>query len=162
MAYLAWQIPFAYASIERCLNDVLKRVEGFKPKTLLDFGCGPGTAAVAATTIFSSIKTVDAVDISEQMLILSQRIFSHINALPEHKDVLHYTCKRFLSLCDGAEKSDLVISNMALSDLPDDGVRKITAKELWSRTNDVLVLVERGTPEGARLIGLFFILFKCS
>lgn len=40
----------------------------------------------------------------------------------------------------------------ALADLPDDGVRKHTVNALWAQTKDILVLVDRGTPEGSRVI----------
>lgn len=44
MAYIAWQMPFAFACLERVFNDIRKRVPSFSPSSVLDFGTGPGTA----------------------------------------------------------------------------------------------------------------------
>ena len=45
LAYLACQLPFNYGIISMLLEKEIKeKFPLFKPKTILDFGCGPGTA----------------------------------------------------------------------------------------------------------------------
>lgn len=44
MAYLAWQMPFVYGCLERVFTEVEKRVPNFRPRSVFDFGTGPGTA----------------------------------------------------------------------------------------------------------------------
>jgi len=46
MAYLASQFPFAYGPVQRVFKEIAARIPDFKPKTILDFGTGPGTAAM--------------------------------------------------------------------------------------------------------------------
>lgn len=43
---------------------------------------------------------------------------------------------------------DLVVAAYMLGELPDDAVRHRVVADLWARTNDVLVLIEPGTPVG--------------
>lgn len=60
---------------------------------------------------------------------------------------------RFLSLSPPRSPSyDLAMAAFSLGDLPDDGVRRSTVSALWEQTRDILILVERGTPEGSRII----------
>lgn len=44
MAYVASQMPFAYAPLARILSETRDRLPDFRPSSLLDFGTGPGTA----------------------------------------------------------------------------------------------------------------------
>ena len=41
-AFLAARLPSSYAITERVLREIQTRSPGFNPKSLLDFGCGPG------------------------------------------------------------------------------------------------------------------------
>jgi ribosomal protein RSM22 (predicted rRNA methylase) len=67
-------------------------------------------------------------------------------------DIESFEFRRFLSLSGRPKYYDLTVAAFSLGDLPDDGVRKMTINALWEQTKDVLVLVERGTPEGSRII----------
>ena len=152
MAYLAWQMPFAYGCIERIFTDLRKRLPDFRPQNIFDFGVGPGTAVLAAEQIWNgSVKEIYGVDISEPMLAVANRLLEGIQRPPENPiEKIHF--KRFLSFVDSSHKYNLTVAAFSLSDLPDDGVRKMTVDALWDQTKDVLVLVERGTPEGSRII----------
>lgn len=44
MAYLAWQLPFTLACINRVFGEVKQRIPSFQPRKMFDFGLGPGTA----------------------------------------------------------------------------------------------------------------------
>jgi ribosomal protein RSM22 (predicted rRNA methylase) len=73
MAYLASQLPFSYAAVEKILAEVKMRISGFAPKSLLDFGVGPGTAAWAASETWKgSLTSLLGVDVSEPMLKLAE------------------------------------------------------------------------------------------
>lgn len=163
MAYLASQFPFAYGPIHRVFNELRTRLPDFRPKTVLDFGTGPGTAIlyklcscyhVLIHTVLlrsaneywkGSIAQVLAVDISEPMLLTARKFFLDLPAS------VRIDMKRFLPF-NFTSKSDLTIAAFVLSELPDDGVRKLSVDTLWKQTGDVLVLVDRGTPEGFRVL----------
>ena len=44
MAYLAWQMPFAYGCLQRIFEELNSRCPSFTPRNILDFGTGPATA----------------------------------------------------------------------------------------------------------------------
>lgn len=56
MAYLAWQMPFAYGCLERIFSEIRKRIPTFSPKNIFDFGIGPGTAVLYENNGFLSSK----------------------------------------------------------------------------------------------------------
>lgn len=49
-------------------------------------------------------------------------------------------------------KTDLVLSAFTLGDTTSEALRKSSLQSLWDQTGDVLVLIERGTPVGFRVI----------
>lgn len=49
-------------------------------------------------------------------------------------------------------KTDLVLSAFTLGDTTSEALRKSSLQSLWDQTGDVLVLIERGTPVGFRII----------
>ncbi|ORY05222.1 Rsm22-domain-containing protein, partial [Basidiobolus meristosporus CBS 931.73] len=144
--YLAARMPTTYASICFVFQELCKRLPDFKPINALDFGTGPGTAIWAAREYFGkSVKRYHGVDISDSMLTAAE-------ALIEKSTIPNVTFERYFSYNPKEGKSDLVISAFSLSELPNDGIRQSTLEALWNKTADVLVLVERGTPEGFRII----------
>jgi len=52
-AYIAWQMPFAYASVRKILEEVSSRVPQYQPRSMLDFGSGPGTAVLYAPVLLT-------------------------------------------------------------------------------------------------------------
>jgi ribosomal protein RSM22 (predicted rRNA methylase) len=56
------------------------------------------------------------------------------------------------SVCYQQPKTDLVLSAFTLGDTPSEALRRSTLQSLWDQTGDVLVLIERGTPVGFRII----------
>lgn len=107
----------------------------------------------------SSIETISAVDVSEPMLEMTRRflacVLSKSGENDNKKDSPNVAIDlgRFLSLnSPRAPSYDLTMAAFSLGDLPDDGVRRSTVAALWDQTRDILVLVERGTPEGSRII----------
>lgn len=89
MAYVASQMPFAYAPIYRIFNEIKQRIPDYHPSTLLDFGTGPGTAIWAANETFETIEKFLGIDISEPMLLLGERMM--------HDHLPKVEFRRFLS-----------------------------------------------------------------
>lgn len=44
IAYLTWQMPFAYGCLERIFAEIKTRAPDFVPRNIFDFGVGPATA----------------------------------------------------------------------------------------------------------------------
>lgn len=51
LAYALSRLPGCYAASLRIFRELSVRLPDFQPKTLLDFGAGPGTAAWAAQEV---------------------------------------------------------------------------------------------------------------
>ncbi|KAJ1938380.1 37S ribosomal protein S22 [Linderina pennispora] len=76
-----------------------------------------------------------------------------LDKVPEENRAKEIDFMRYLApQTEAKEQSKLVISAFTLSELPSDSVRKTTVENLWSQTSDTLVLIDRGTPDSARMI----------
>ena len=51
VGYAAARLPGCYAVIWRVLDELDMRLSDFRPKSMLDFGAGPGTAIWAASEV---------------------------------------------------------------------------------------------------------------
>ncbi|KAG0169562.1 37S ribosomal protein S22 [Apophysomyces sp. BC1034] len=141
VAYAAGVLPTTYAAITNVFAEVSKRMADFKPKTMLDFGTGPGTAIWAAHEVFDVEKYV-GVDLSEDML----RVAEQLEETTGKKKEIEF--RRYLALDPQASKPDLVVSAFTLGDISSAAVQKSTVQQLWDQTGDVLILIDRGTPIG--------------
>ena len=47
-----------------------------------------------------------------------------------------------------ADQYDVVVANHVLHEITDEATRRETVQQLWTRTRDFLVLIERGNPQG--------------
>ncbi len=154
-AYVACRMPATFAATFSILSEISRRIPDLNPKTILDFGTGPGTCLWAAKKIWSSLENAKAIDSSEHMLEIFDK-FSDINReMNNHESFKNIETMRFLPVQKTAaeqDKFDIVISAFTLSDLPNDTNRKFTLNSLWNQTSDMLILIDRGTPVGFDLI----------
>jgi ribosomal protein RSM22 (predicted rRNA methylase) len=79
-AYALSRMVNNYGAVSNIFNQIARKYPEFKPSTILDFGCGPGTGLFAAKAYFP-IKKALLTDISEPMLQLANELCS--NAYPE-------------------------------------------------------------------------------
>jgi len=57
ITYTRYYMPGRFAHIHRVFGDVKRMMPNWHPRTMLDFGCGPGTALVAAADIWSIMES---------------------------------------------------------------------------------------------------------
>ena len=150
LAFAASQMPFSYAAISRVLDEVKRLLPEYEPKTMMDFGIGPGTASWKALDIWGAcLNAVSGVDISDAMIAMAREI------LPQHPLAagVNLNFQRYLSISQThPPKHDLVVASNVFSELPDEHLRQLTMKYLWAQCADVLVLIERGNAEGFRIL----------
>ncbi|KAJ2665839.1 37S ribosomal protein S22 [Coemansia sp. RSA 1199] len=146
-AYVAAFAPGTYAVAFNVLSELAMRVPGFKPSSILDFGCGPGSALWAAQDVWSSVQKYVGIDSSEAMIDCAKRMFDE---MPERQ--LDRELLRYLAPDQPNTHADLVISSFTLSELPSDAVRQTTVEMLWNNTRNTLVLIDRGAPNPARVV----------
>ncbi|KAJ1806313.1 37S ribosomal protein S22, partial [Coemansia sp. RSA 2598] len=151
LAYLAAMAPATYGVAYNILQELSTRIPGFKPQSVLDFGCGTGSVLWAAQETFVDIEKYQGIDISEEMLMCAENIVSSVP--DQDRRIKGIEFLRYLAPPTNEQsKADLVITSFALSELPTDDIRKTTIETLWQYTRDTLVIVDRGTPDAARIV----------
>ncbi len=75
-AYTAVKSQPTYAALTTVLQHIRQRCPDFIPRTLLDFGSGPGSAVWAACDVWPAgkVETAHMVDLAEPMLHIAQRL----------------------------------------------------------------------------------------
>ncbi|KAG2184542.1 hypothetical protein INT43_000451, partial [Umbelopsis isabellina] len=148
VAYVAGAMPATYAAIYNVLKELKERICGFEPKSMLDFGTGPGTAIWAAREHFK-LDSCTGVDISEDMLRMAENLIERSGSTSFTGQT---SFQRYFSYNPKQPKTDLVVSAFTLGDTPSEALRRSALESLWNQTGDVLVLIERGTPVGFQII----------
>ncbi|MFT3986789.1 small ribosomal subunit Rsm22 family protein [Aestuariivirga sp.] len=138
-AYLVTRLPATYAAVSTVLSEVQRLRPAFAPKSLVDAGSGPGTAAWAASACWSSLEKFELLDNNRDFLTLAQSLALE-GGLAGMKGEMG-------SLLHAGAKADLVIAAYALAEIPLNRMPE-AADALWARAQETLVLVEPGTPSG--------------
>lgn len=145
LAYLVARQPHVYANTARVLHEIYMRDPLFEPTSMLDFGSGVGTAVWAASEIFGeTIKEYTMVDSSLPMITLAEQLLTDHETKQRHIPNVHM--RQFVSPSPNV-KHDLVVSAYTLCEFPDQASRLKILETLWSKTRDMLVLVEDGSPD---------------
>ena len=140
-AYLAARLPATYAALRAALDAVAERRPAFAPRSLLDFGAGPGTALWAVRDCWHGLDSALLIEASSAI-----RVFGADFAAASGVARIDWQ-----SALDGAAAHDLVTIAYVLDELDPDR-RSALIDRLWSLTADTLLIVEPGTPAGWRRI----------
>ena len=134
LAYLATRLPATYAVCEQVLQHLAHFDYNFK--TMLDLGCGPGTASLCAKYIFAELQQITLVDqdrefeqFAIQNLAPLATFFKPCNLTLEPKFPPH----------------DLVVMSYALNEMTESTFTDVIHKA-WQATKTAFVLIEPGTP----------------
>lgn len=152
VAYVASRMPAVYSACYRILKEIRRRVPGFSPAKVLDFGSGTGSAFWALRDVWPrSLEQVNLIEPSQSMQRAGQGLLKDIKNLPH----IH-SYGSIQSLSQDIKKSerphDLVIASYVLGEIPSLKDRITIVRQLWELTGDILVLLEPGTPEGSHII----------
>lgn len=150
LAYALARMPATYAAVVASLNALSEVHSGFAPKSLLDVGAGPGTAAWAAAEMFSSLQSFTLLDSNAALRTLALDLFNG----GSHLQDVSYRQGNALTLLADAAPADLVIASYVIGEM-DEAEQATLADAMWQKTQGSLVVVEPGTPAGyARIIAL--------
>lgn len=147
-AYAAYRLPATFATIRAVFQEVEARRPNLNPRTILDAGAGPGTAAWAAATTWPGLNSILVLENDARMISFGRALavcstFASVrSALWERRD---------LRLPWEAPPADVVVGGYVLGELPAEDVDAVVAR-LWDHTHEVCVLVEPGTPKGSALV----------
>jgi ribosomal protein RSM22 (predicted rRNA methylase) len=139
-AYLATRFPATFAATAKAMDGFARAMPGFAPKRLLDLGAGPGTAALAASSLWPGLEAATLVETNTHMQALGRDLMAR--AAPG----LSVSWRDNMS-ADG--HYDLVTACYALNEMRgmEDAVRG-----LWRASSGVLLIVEPGTPAGQDIV----------
>lgn len=146
-AYATTRLPATYAAVAAVLAETVART-GFQPASVLDLGCGPGTASWAAVETFPSIASIRLVDAHAGMIALGQEL---ARAGPPPLREAGWTRSAMADALAAGAPADLVIASYALNEI-DDGSLGGIAASLLSRSTGLVVVVEPGTTAGFAII----------
>jgi len=136
-AYLAARLPATYAALRSALAAVVALRPDFAPRSLLDFGAGPGTALWAARDCWPDLAAAELIEASAPIRRWGERMAAELSglALVWRDDTV------------GSQPRDLVTVSYVLDEL-EAKARRVLIDRLWAMTGDTLLIVEPGTPAG--------------
>lgn len=144
LAYAAVRMPATYAACVRAFDLAAGSVPDFAPRVHLDLGAGPGTAALAARAVWSTIESQTLVEPNLHLRTLGAGIVAD---MVEAGPVVSWRTDRIEVLGEVNAPADLVTLSYVLAELSE--------AEIESRLNGLrgglerlLVIVEPGTPQG--------------
>ncbi|KAK9067931.1 hypothetical protein SSX86_012042 [Deinandra increscens subsp. villosa] len=157
IAYVASRMPAVFSACHRVLTEVKRRLPNFEPTRVLDFGAGTGSAFWALREVWPNVtKSVNLIEPSQSMQRAGLSLIKDLKNLP---DIQSYGSIQSLSQNlknrkDGKKnrKHNLVIASYVLGEIPSFKDRITIVRQLWDLTEDVLVLMEPGTPHGSDII----------
>jgi ribosomal protein RSM22 (predicted rRNA methylase) len=143
LAYALARMPATYAACAAAFRAATHVAPTFRPRTLLDAGCGPGAGSWAAREAWPSIADVAWLEASAPFLDLAVRLADGA-----------FTADAMRGDLTGGSlpSAELVLASYALAEIPK-ALQGEVVNRLWAATSGVLALVEPGTPAGfARLL----------
>ena len=136
-AYALYFLPVNFAKLLYLMHELPASLSG-KPLSILDFGCGPGTGALAAREFFGPSRELTLADHSPAMLAAAEKILKNSN--PEASP------PRLVIASDILREEgsfDLVIAANVLTELPEPQRTELAARLLKKvRLGGALMILE--------------------
>ena len=145
-AYLGARFPATYAAAYSVLRQVAGVKGDFAPVKLLDIEAGPGTVALAALAIWPDLEKIVLVEPNFYLRRAGQEIFKALGVADRVAWIE--------TAIQSAElpEADIVTAGYMMNEIiRDDEIEALTAK-IWQVTQNTLVMVEPGTPEGYAIV----------
>ena len=114
-------------------------------KTAIDFGAGSGAASLA-TLLNLNLESITLLEKEQTMIDIGEYLFKSIHL----DNKVKYT-KSDITIDKYDIHSDLVYSSYVLNELDKSNIY-IVLDKMWDCTNQILVVVEPGTPKGFEII----------
>jgi ribosomal protein RSM22 (predicted rRNA methylase) len=143
LAYAFTRLPATYAAIAAVLAAVRDAWPNFSPRSLIDAGAGPGTAAWAAAEQFDALADIRLIDDNRDLRTLALKCLQ-ASASPTLRNA-RYDRRDLLSIAGAS--ADLVIAGYVIGELVPDRLTHI-ADTLWAASGGLLAVIDPGTPAG--------------
>lgn len=142
VAYALCRMPATFAAFLRALSHVVQVIPSFSPHSVLDIGCGPGTALLGSFLTFPSLSCGTGLETSSEFCGIAEKLFSEISAVSSCH-VLRCDLKK---QAEGEGSLDLMTAAYVMGELSK------PVQDQWltfaKKRAKVVVLVEPGTPAG--------------
>lgn len=141
IAYLQVRMPATYAACHHVFEKISEVLPDFQPRSLLDLGAGPGTAAWAALEQFPSLERISLVERDGELLRFGKALATEApypalrSAQWGPSDLRTFT----------PEVHDVIVLSYALGELNLADARRIVLAS--RKASKLLVLIEPGTPK---------------
>ena len=147
LAYLAFEIEATFACTHAVFTELQKRLPEFAPKSVLDFGAGPGTASWVAKSFFEQgLDKYCVVEPSQSMVDAAEVLLEDFAGFSVRRSIADLSRD-----INAGNKYDLIVVSYVFSDITNDFERVATMSALWELLSDngCLVVVDRGSPWGS-------------
>lgn len=148
LAYLGLRAPATYAQVFGALSSVHEMIPMWRPKSVLDIGSGPGTAAWAVSSLWPELDNITCVDENRDFIFLGKQI------IKDSEYVQHINWKN-RDLRKGIDEDgnsyDLIIIANVLNELTP-AVQENLIGQALNLCNGLLVIIEPGTPRGSQIV----------
>lgn len=143
LAYAFTRMPATYAAASAVLAAVREACPDFAPRTLVDAGAGPGSAAFAAAHEFTTLRASLLIDDNPTLRALGLKLAESAPAA----GAMGYLDGDVLAALAITYRADLVIASYVIGELSPRHLGRV-ADALWKATGDIMVVIEPGTPAG--------------
>lgn len=140
IAYALSRMPATYESVASVIEKIFE-LNDFEINTVLDVGAGTGAGTWA---VFDKLgpKNFLCLEREQEMINIGKKLMCN----SELEKIVNW--KQFDVLKDQLDnKYDLVIISYMINELPKEHIQKVLEK-IWNATNEVLIIIEPGTPKG--------------
>jgi len=145
MAYALARMPATYGAVYATLQALTEALPTFSPKRLLDIGSGPGTALWAATEVFPMLQDLTALEREPSMQKIAKRLTQRAFHSSLHS--VHWVDSDLNHSIPELATYDLIIGSYILGEISPHYL-DTQVNHFWNKTEDALLLIEPGTPEG--------------
>ena len=155
IAYAYYHMPSRFTVIKRILNELkLYSNNQFVPSRILDFGCGPATAAAAIREVWpEEAKGMHyaGVEVSQSMTdaarIMTADLFAGTAFWSKSAEVIQRALDR-------GERYELIICAFTLTELQNDETRRVAVQLLYEllEPNGFILFLESGNPYGSHTV----------
>lgn len=143
-AYAVSRMPATYSVVRRALKELYKRIPSLAINSLLDLGCGPGTAVWAVADVFPELGKATLIERDAQLIAMGKRFA----AKSEHPAVSKAEwLQGNLQSEQPFPAHDLVILSYVIGEFTETVAEELV-RRAWQATKQALVVIEPGTPAG--------------
>jgi ribosomal protein RSM22 (predicted rRNA methylase) len=147
LAYAIVRMPATYAACTRAFDLAAAQAPEFQPKTLLDLGCGTGSASLAATAVWPTLANATLIEPHPELSALAHNAIAVETRLATQ--LLNSDIRKPTAAWPSA---DLVTLSYVLAEQRESDVPALMAR-IAAYAAQMIILVEPGTPTGyARIL----------